>query len=452
MISSVGSGTVWKWSNTQSDSKPSASACAASSTVRAQASGGRPAVVFALPALRCHEPDLHPCLHIVPMAVDSCHAAVLPRHRRSSHRAGRPADAPATAPYAPAMRRPPSIPTAPLPGPPDPWASTSQPSPSIGPAVPHDRDDRGRARPSPSGSSSGTRRVGSAAAELARADPAHRARRASPVVVTGCGTSEHAAHGRRRDPARGACAPRACRPGGSARDANRSPHRRSSCRSIRRRPASSSASRTRARPTATNAALAAARAAGARTALITVTDRSPGAALADLVVETERARPELVPHGRLPQPDGRGDRRRRAPGAATDRRRPSGRGPRRCSRPGVDRAVDRRGRRRAASPSARPIVVIASGADRPAGRELVLKIEEGAWIPAAYRDLETFLHGHLAATDETTGARPDPRPIATPRRAAGAGDRGACGRPGSIGMEAAAIVTADAAVGPARPS
>ncbi len=47
--------------------------------------------------------------------------------------------------------------------------------------------------------------------------------------------------------------------------------------------------------------------------------------------------------------------------------------------------------------------MIASGADRTAGRELTLKIEEGAWIPAAYRDLETFLHGHLAATDESQG-------------------------------------------------
>ena len=43
VISSVGSGTVWKWSKTQIDSKPSASACTASSTVRAQASAaGQP--------------------------------------------------------------------------------------------------------------------------------------------------------------------------------------------------------------------------------------------------------------------------------------------------------------------------------------------------------------------------------------------------------------------------
>ena len=47
--------------------------------------------------------------------------------------------------------------------------------------------------------------------------------------------------------------------------------------------------------------------------------------------------------------------------------------------------------------------MIASGADRPAGRELVLKVEEASWLPSAYRDLETFLHGHLPATDSTTG-------------------------------------------------
>ena len=38
VISSVGAGTVWKWSNTQSASKPSPSACRASSIVRSQAS------------------------------------------------------------------------------------------------------------------------------------------------------------------------------------------------------------------------------------------------------------------------------------------------------------------------------------------------------------------------------------------------------------------------------
>ncbi|HET7703972.1 MAG TPA: SIS domain-containing protein [Candidatus Limnocylindrales bacterium] len=51
----------------------------------------------------------------------------------------------------------------------------------------------------------------------------------------------------------------------------------------------------------------------------------------------------------------------------------------------------------------RTIVTVGSGADRPAARELALKIEEAAWLPTTMRDLETFLHGHLPAMDETTG-------------------------------------------------
>jgi glucosamine--fructose-6-phosphate aminotransferase (isomerizing) len=51
----------------------------------------------------------------------------------------------------------------------------------------------------------------------------------------------------------------------------------------------------------------------------------------------------------------------------------------------------------------REIIVVASGADRPAGRELALKIEEAAWLPTTMRELETFLHGHLPAMDEQTG-------------------------------------------------
>jgi fructoselysine-6-P-deglycase FrlB-like protein len=49
------------------------------------------------------------------------------------------------------------------------------------------------------------------------------------------------------------------------------------------------------------------------------------------------------------------------------------------------------------------LVVIGSGADRIAARELTLKIEEASHIPTAMRDLETFLHGHLPACDERTG-------------------------------------------------
>jgi fructoselysine-6-P-deglycase FrlB-like protein len=49
------------------------------------------------------------------------------------------------------------------------------------------------------------------------------------------------------------------------------------------------------------------------------------------------------------------------------------------------------------------IITVASGADRPAAREMALKIEEAAWIPTTMRDLETLLHGHLPAMDATTG-------------------------------------------------
>jgi len=52
---------------------------------------------------------------------------------------------------------------------------------------------------------------------------------------------------------------------------------------------------------------------------------------------------------------------------------------------------------------ARTVLVVASGTDRVAARDLVLKIEEAAWLPSAMRDLETFLHGHLPATGPETG-------------------------------------------------
>jgi glucosamine--fructose-6-phosphate aminotransferase (isomerizing) len=49
------------------------------------------------------------------------------------------------------------------------------------------------------------------------------------------------------------------------------------------------------------------------------------------------------------------------------------------------------------------IILVGSGADRIAARELTLKIEEASYIPSAMRELETFLHGHLPACNEDTG-------------------------------------------------
>jgi glucosamine--fructose-6-phosphate aminotransferase (isomerizing) len=57
----------------------------------------------------------------------------------------------------------------------------------------------------------------------------------------------------------------------------------------------------------------------------------------------------------------------------------------------------------AALADATTLLTIGSGADRPAARELALKVEEASWLPSAMRELETFLHGHLPATDDSTG-------------------------------------------------
>ena len=70
------------------------------------------------------------------------------------------------------------------------------------------------------------------------------------------------------------------------------------------------------------------------------------------------------------------------------------------SRP--DQRSRRRSRRRRSCWSSAP------GVDRIAARELVLKVEEAAWVPAAVRDLETFLHGHLPATGAETALVLDP--------------------------------------------
>jgi fructoselysine-6-P-deglycase FrlB-like protein len=89
------------------------------------------------------------------------------------------------------------------------------------------------------------------------------------------------------------------------------------------------------------------------------------------------------------------------------------------------------------------VIAIASGADRPAAREIVLKIEEAAWVPSAMRDLETFLHGHLPATGPRTGLvliLTDRREL--DRRTRRAAQALAAAR--AVGVRTAAIVSASA--------
>jgi glutamine---fructose-6-phosphate transaminase (isomerizing) len=148
---------------------------------------------------------------------------------------------------------------------------------------------------------------------------------------------------------------------------------------------------------ATNEALRAARDAGARTALISVSDRSPGAELADIVVTTEEQDQSwchtvgylspllagVVLAGQL--------RGSRSDAAAIHSLLDVATEPREAANvaaglTGVDR-----------------IMVIGSGADAVTARELALKISEGARLPAEALELETIHHGHLAAATRWTG-------------------------------------------------
>jgi fructoselysine-6-P-deglycase FrlB-like protein len=149
---------------------------------------------------------------------------------------------------------------------------------------------------------------------------------------------------------------------------------------------------------ATNGALCAARTAGARTAVVTVNGRSPAGDVADIVLETGEldqswchsvgyvsplvAGAAVAAHLSRRALDGDAAGSLLAVGASDTS--------------GAERIAGRLG-------SAAHLLVIASGADRPAGREMALKVEEASWLPSAYRDLETFLHGHLPATGPDSG-------------------------------------------------
>ncbi len=264
------------------------------------------------------------------------------------------------------------------------------PEPSIGSAVPHDGHDRGRAG-ARFGRILGRQTAGGSQAANLAAAVAETIRAGLPVVVTGCGTSEHAALGIvdiLREAAKAAGLGGPAPVSAQAFELSLDPPAEGLVIAVSHEGATA----------ATNAALAASRAAGARTALITVTRRSPGAALADLVVETEELDQGWCHTVGYLSP--------LLAGAAVGAHL-SGRALDAASASGVlaAGASDAAGAERIAAQLAQAshLLVIASGADRTAGRELVLKIEEGSWIPSAYRDLETFLHGHLPATGPDTG-------------------------------------------------
>jgi glucosamine--fructose-6-phosphate aminotransferase (isomerizing) len=188
---------------------------------------------------------------------------------------------------------------------------------------------------------------------------------------------------------------------------------------------------------ATNLALERARAAGAATALVTVGAGSPGAALADhLVLTGEQDQSWCHTVGYL------------SPMVATSvvagalSGRPVSPTTVRALLDAADHAPAAEEAAAAFASCAR-LVAVGSGVDHAAARELALKVEEGAHLPAVAHQLETIRHGHLASADASTGlvllltdgeARGTEvvdRSLAVLRSAA------------ALGMPAAAIVAAD---------
>ena len=147
----------------------------------------------------------------------------------------------------------------------------------------------------------------------------------------------------------------------------------------------------------TNEAVRAARAGGARTALITVSGRSPGAEDADLVLATEEQDQSWCHTVGYLSPLIVGvvlaSRLSRARLDAID------------IRALLDVADDPHAAAAAASALANSdrLIVAGAGIDQVSARELALKVAEGARLPAAALELETVLHGHLAAATRWTG-------------------------------------------------
>jgi glutamine---fructose-6-phosphate transaminase (isomerizing) len=209
-----------------------------------------------------------------------------------------------------------------------------------------------------------------------------------PVVTTGCGTSEHAAMAIAR----------------LVSDALDLPAGRE-VRSVQaleaiRRPIGEGlllAVSHEGGTHATNEAIRSAQAAGATTALVTVGPGSPGAALANRVILTEEQDQSwchtigylaplvvgLALAAKL--------RRSRLDAAAI--------------RALLDVSQDAHGPAEIAAAMAGTdrLIVAGAGHDAITGRELALKVSEGARQPATALELETVLHGHLAAVNRWTG-------------------------------------------------
>lgn len=272
-------------------------------------------------------------------------------------------------------------PEATLPGAPDPWAGSTMPQVRDGP--PYAMTEMIAAEPALAERLVRRLTIDPAISRLATLTRAAAAA-GRPILTTGCGTSEHAAML--------AAALLSQALGTEVHSAQ--------AFELTRRPTAGGvllAISHEGGTTATNDALRGAREAGATTALITVSDRSPGAAFADLVMLTGEqdqswchtvgylsplVASAIVAGALREQPVD--------PVAVRALLQIADHGP------GADQTA-------AALSGCTRLLVVGSGVDYPAARELALKVEEGARLPATAHQLETIRHGHLAAADARTG-------------------------------------------------
>jgi fructoselysine-6-P-deglycase FrlB-like protein len=290
-------------------------------------------------------------------------------------------------------------PAAALPAAPDPWTGSSMPTRRDGP--PFHMTEMIAAEPALAARIlSRLADPGSGAARLAGAIR-ETAAAGRPVLLTGCGTSEHGAIAGAeilREAMRAAGLP--ATPGEAGAPLAVQAFEASLEATLGGRGGLVIGISHEGGTWATNRALERARESGSRAAIVTVSDRSPGAAVAEIVVATEEQDQSwchtvgyLSPIAALAAVAGHLTGRGVAPDAAREQLAAG------LAAPAVDAAERIAGR----LAGVERLIVVGSGADRAAARELMLKVEEGAHLPAAMRDLETFLHGHLAGVDVGTG-------------------------------------------------
>jgi fructoselysine-6-P-deglycase FrlB-like protein len=278
-------------------------------------------------------------------------------------------------------------PQAPLPAAPDPWAPSTMPPHRGGP--PYLMTEMIVAEPA----------VAERLADRLLLDPAlptlaeavlEAARLGRPIITTGCGTSEHAAM------------VAAAVLADALRGAELTADRVASVQAFELAGHAPTSGLVlgishEGGTWATNLALERARAAGATSALVTVGGGSPGAALADhllLTGEQDQSWCHTVGYlspmvatavlaGAIRGEPVRGTTLRALLDAADHA-------------PAAEEGA-------AALAECDRVLVVGSGVDHASARELALKVEEGAHLPATAHQLETVRHGHLATAGSSTG-------------------------------------------------